>query len=144
MGDAVSRRTYGYQVSARPGFDSTWLTTTQNVSKISAPGDWRFDPAIMDFPAGHDGQTTDGLSWTFTAVKLSLDADSLARSGTAVGQVAYFQTAGKRESGAPVWTAGGRVEGTLGPVQLDVQADRCHTWASKPMSNMRSASSRTR
>jgi iron complex outermembrane receptor protein len=43
---------------------------------------------------------------------------------TSVGSVAFFQTAGKRESGAPIYTLGGRVEGTLGPVQLGIQAKR--------------------
>ncbi|MCW1382956.1 TonB-dependent receptor [Novosphingobium sp. KCTC 2891] len=43
---------------------------------------------------------------------------------TSVGQVAYYQTAGKRESAAPVYTFGGRAEGTLGPVSLGIQAKR--------------------
>ncbi|MFC0305240.1 TonB-dependent receptor [Rhizorhabdus histidinilytica] len=33
-------------------------------------------------------------------------------------------TKGKRESGAPIYTAGGRIQGNLGPVQLGVQAKR--------------------
>jgi iron complex outermembrane receptor protein len=43
----------------------------------------------------------------------------LSSSGTA-----YYQTAGKRESGAPVYTFGGRIDGTVGPVSLGVQAKR--------------------
>ena len=43
---------------------------------------------------------------------------------TAVGNVAYYQTAGKRESGAPVYTYGARAEGTLGAFSLGVQAKR--------------------
>jgi len=43
---------------------------------------------------------------------------------TTVGQQAFFQTAGKRESAAPTYTFGGRVDGTLGPVQLGVQVKR--------------------
>jgi len=36
----------------------------------------------------------------------------------------YYQTAGKSEGGAPEWTFGTRVQGTLGPVDLGVQAKR--------------------
>lgn len=43
---------------------------------------------------------------------------------TKAGDIAYFQTKGKRESGAPVYTFGGRVQGSLGPVELGVQVKR--------------------
>ena len=36
----------------------------------------------------------------------------------------YALTAGKRESGSPVYTLGGRAQGTLGPVELGIQAKR--------------------
>ncbi len=41
------------------------------------------------------------------------------------GGVPFFaNTAGKRESGAPVYTFGGRVQGELGPLELGIQAKR--------------------
>ena len=40
------------------------------------------------------------------------------------GDPIYAPTAGKRESGAPVYTFGGRVQGDLGPIQLGVQVKR--------------------
>jgi len=43
---------------------------------------------------------------------------------TTLGQVIFGQTAGKRESGAPVYTFGGRAQLDLGPVELGVQAKR--------------------
>ena len=43
---------------------------------------------------------------------------------SAVGNVILAQTAGKRESGAPVYTFGGRLQATLGPVDLGAQAKR--------------------
>ncbi|RJG55211.1 TonB-dependent receptor [Sphingobium terrigena] len=43
---------------------------------------------------------------------------------TAVGDPIYAQTAGKRESGAPVYTLGGRAQAILGPVELGVQVKR--------------------
>src|SRR3546814_288278 len=42
----------------------------------------------------------------------------------AVGDPIYAQTSGKRESGAPVYTIGGRAQATLGPVELGVQVKR--------------------
>ncbi|MES2045044.1 MAG: TonB-dependent receptor [Pseudomonadota bacterium] len=43
---------------------------------------------------------------------------------TAVGQPLVALTAGKRESGAPTYTFGGRLAGSFGPVDLAVQAKR--------------------
>jgi iron complex outermembrane receptor protein len=43
---------------------------------------------------------------------------------TTAGAPIYAMTAGKRESGAPVYTFGGRVQATLGPLDLAVQAKR--------------------
>lgn len=41
-----------------------------------------------------------------------------------LGAGKFAETAGKRESGSPEFTLGGRVQGTLGPVQLGAQAKR--------------------
>ncbi len=43
---------------------------------------------------------------------------------TAVNQPAFALTSGKRESGAPVYTFGGRVQGNLGPLELGAQVKR--------------------
>jgi iron complex outermembrane receptor protein len=40
------------------------------------------------------------------------------------GDPIYAPTAGKRESGAPVYTFGGRMQGELGPIQLGAQIKR--------------------
>ena len=40
------------------------------------------------------------------------------------GSPIYANTAGHRESGAPVYTFGGRAEGTLGPLEIGIQAKR--------------------
>lgn len=42
----------------------------------------------------------------------------------AVGQPIFALTAGKRESGTPTYTFGGRLSGSIGPVDLAVQAKR--------------------
>lgn len=46
------------------------------------------------------------------------------QTGVSNGAPVFAQTAGKRESGAPVYTLGGRIQGKLGPVELGVQAKR--------------------
>jgi len=43
---------------------------------------------------------------------------------TSTGAPIFAPTAGKRESGAPVYTAGGRIEGNFGPFEVGVQAKR--------------------
>ena len=43
---------------------------------------------------------------------------------TAVGQQSFALTKGKRESGSPTYTFGGRAQGQLGPVELGVQVKR--------------------
>ena len=43
---------------------------------------------------------------------------------TVGGAPIYALTAGRRESGAPVYTFGGRLQGDLGPVELGIQAKR--------------------
>ncbi|HMI19270.1 MAG TPA: TonB-dependent receptor [Sphingomonas sp.] len=50
-------------------------------------------------------------------------ANAVANACT-VGQPIFALTAGKRESGAPVYTAGGRIEGNLGPLEVGLQAKR--------------------
>jgi iron complex outermembrane receptor protein len=43
---------------------------------------------------------------------------------TALNQSVFFQTAGKREAGAPTFTLGGRVQGDFGPLEIGIQAKR--------------------
>jgi transglutaminase-like putative cysteine protease len=89
VGTTVTREEFEYSVVAASEFRSTWLPTQSQISRIDAPGDWRFDEATMDFLASDDDLDTSGLTWDFTSVRLSLDADALARSrpsGTAVGK----------------------------------------------------------
>ncbi|SDD52187.1 iron complex outermembrane recepter protein [Sphingomonas sp. YR710] len=59
-----------------------------------------------------------------TAAQVTSGASAGVGNCTTVGQTIFALTAGKRESAAPIYTAGGRVEGTLGPVLLGVQAKR--------------------
>jgi len=72
-------------------------------------------------------------SYLHSKIRDNIDAGTLCTAAsvtyktlgcTAIGSVAYYQTAGKRESGAPVYTFGGRIQGDYGPVSLGIQAKR--------------------
>ncbi|MCL2614931.1 MAG: DUF3488 and transglutaminase-like domain-containing protein, partial [Nocardioidaceae bacterium] len=67
----VPRTAYPMEVHALRAFDSTWLPTAYPVSQIDASGDWRYDPATMDFMAAGGGSTA-GLSYSMTAERLDL------------------------------------------------------------------------
>lgn len=58
------------------------------------------------------------------AAQVAAGAPAGVGTCTSVGQAIYALTAGKRESGAPTYTLGGRAEWTAGPVTLGAQAKR--------------------
>ncbi|MDQ6524143.1 DUF3488 and transglutaminase-like domain-containing protein [Nocardioides sp. LHD-245] len=61
---------FRYDVEITEDFDSTWLPTQYPVAAVDAPGDWRFDPATMDFLAADDDLDTRELAYTMTALRL--------------------------------------------------------------------------
>ena len=54
----------------------------------------------------------------------ALTAATTTANCTVAGAPILAQTAGKRESGAPVYTFGGRIQATLGPLEFGAQAKR--------------------
>jgi transglutaminase-like putative cysteine protease len=50
---------YSVLAHALPAFDSTWLPTAYPASRVVALGDWRWDPATMDFAAAGDTNASD-------------------------------------------------------------------------------------
>ncbi|HJQ04779.1 MAG TPA: DUF3488 and transglutaminase-like domain-containing protein [Nocardioides sp.] len=56
---------YTQQAQTMPAFDSTWLPTAFPISRIVAPGDWRYDPATMDFVAAGSTNAAD-TAYTMT------------------------------------------------------------------------------
>jgi len=50
--------------------------------------------------------------------------DDVQSGETATGAATFLATGGKRESGSPTFTFGGRAQATLGPVELGIQAKR--------------------
>ena len=76
----VPRDSYPYEVQTTEGFRSTWLPTQAPVSRVSAPGDWRYDSETLDFLAAPDGLDAAGERYEMTAVVPRLDAADLARA----------------------------------------------------------------
>ncbi len=70
----VPRRTYDYRLVISADFESTWLPTPFPAAAVEARGDWRFDPATMDFLATDDS-TTAGMSYRATSLELDYGGD---------------------------------------------------------------------
>jgi transglutaminase-like putative cysteine protease len=77
----LPRESFDYELEATRDFRSKWLPTTQLVSSVHAPGDWRYDTATMDFLASNDDLDTSQLNWDFEGVKLDYDPNRLATAG---------------------------------------------------------------
>ena len=97
-------------------------TITRNLGDVTK---WGFDGSIAYKP------TPDLLLYVFGSYLHSEIKDDLllgtfdTDNNSATAPVAvYSPTAGKREAGAPVYTFGARVQGTLGPVDIGIQAKR--------------------
>jgi transglutaminase-like putative cysteine protease len=78
VSSGLTRHQYDYDLEATRDFRSTWLPTTQQVDRVNAPGDWRYDTSTMDFLASNDSLDTSQLSWSLRAVKLDYDVTRLA------------------------------------------------------------------
>jgi iron complex outermembrane recepter protein len=62
--------------------------------------------------------------YVFGSALKSKIKDNLLITELTNGTQIFAPTAGKRESGSPVYTLGGRVQGSLGPVDIGIQAKR--------------------
>ncbi|MCW3846169.1 TonB-dependent receptor [Sphingomonas sp. LB-2] len=97
-------------------------TITRNLGDVTK---WGFDGSIAYKP------TPDLLIYVFGSYLHSEIKDNLLIgnfdtdfNGATPNVPVYYLTAGKRESGAPVYTFGGRIQGTLGPVDIGLQVKR--------------------
>lgn len=59
---------YDHEIRISDQFDSTWLPTQFPLRAIVADGDWRYDPASMDFLAADDDLDTRGAAYSMTAL----------------------------------------------------------------------------
>ncbi len=92
VSESVPRRSYHYDVTVSDSFASTWLPTQAPISRITAPGDWRYDPSTMDFIAGGDGLDARGEQYSMTGVQLRLAATDLGRAAAPTGAVSTTYT----------------------------------------------------
>lgn len=82
----LNRALHPYEVSVFEDFESRWLPTQNPITEIEAEGDWRYDTDTMDFLAG-DGQSAAGMSYTFTALDVTLEAADLRDAAVGAGSV---------------------------------------------------------
>ena len=80
---SVPIREFDYDVTISEDFISTWLPTQFPVSRVEAPGDWRYDLTTMDFMAFDEDLETPGINYSMTAIQPTLDAEEMARSNAA-------------------------------------------------------------
>jgi len=83
----VARVAYAYSVEITDEFSSTWLPTQAPVSRVEAPGDWRYDETTVDFIAAGDDLTTAGVTYEMTAVEAAVEAAELADAPAEQGEV---------------------------------------------------------
>lgn len=118
-----------YQNRLASSFDrDLQVTIYRNLGRVDKYG---FDGSIAFSPVRDLSIYAFG-SYLHSKIRDNVDAGTcttqnvtLAMYGCAkAGDQAFLQTAGKRESGAPVYTFGARIDGTVGPVSLGIQAKR--------------------
>lgn len=85
---AVARKEHKYDVRIGPDFESTWLPTTAQVSRIAAGTDWRYDVNTRDFIGARDEVTTADRTYDFTGVQLDYDAQAMNDAVSGAGTVA--------------------------------------------------------
>jgi len=85
---ALGRKEHKYDVRIGPDFESTWLPTTAQVSRIAAGTDWRYDVNTRDFIGARDEVTTADRTYDFTGVQLDYDAQAMNDAVSGAGSVA--------------------------------------------------------
>lgn len=73
----VPRRPAEFEISVSERFSSTWLPAPYPVTRIEAPGDWRYDAATLDFVSAVKGQSSAGVEYSLTALEVAATADDL-------------------------------------------------------------------
>ena len=84
---AVPRQESNYRVQVSGDFESTWLPTASQVTRINAGPDWRYDTTTRDFIAAEDDVTTARRTYSYTGVTLEHDADAMNAAVSGAGAV---------------------------------------------------------
>ena len=92
VGVDVPRRESTYDVRVGPDFASTWLPTAAQTTRIAAGTDWRYDVNTRDVIAAQDDVTTADMTYDFTGVQLTYDAESMNTAVSGAGSVAGIFT----------------------------------------------------
>jgi transglutaminase-like putative cysteine protease len=88
----LARREYKYDVRVGPDFESTWLPTMSQATRIAASSDWRYDVNTRDVIAAREDVTTADSTYDFTAVELAYNAQSMNAAVSGAGSVAGIFT----------------------------------------------------
>ncbi|UUZ61850.1 DUF3488 and transglutaminase-like domain-containing protein [Nocardioides sp. B-3] len=88
-----------YHVRVSKDFESSWLPTTPQVSKMTVIGDWRYDLSTMDF-MNTDGDTAADMTYSFTGVEVEPDPALMDNSvsGAASVRAVYTEVPGSISS----------------------------------------------
>lgn len=88
VGVDVAREEHRYDVRIGPDFESTWLPTTAQVTRIAAGVDWRYDVSTRDFIAAREDVSTADRTYDFSGVQLTYDAEDMNNAVSGAGAVA--------------------------------------------------------
>ncbi|HEU4336458.1 MAG TPA: DUF3488 and transglutaminase-like domain-containing protein [Nocardioides sp.] len=88
----VRRREFKYDVRVGPDFDSSWLPTAEQTTRIAAGRDWRYDLDTRDVIAAREDVTTADTTYDFTGVQLAYDAERMNSAVSGAGSVSGIFT----------------------------------------------------
>ena len=87
VAQGLGRTEYDAEITTASTFDSAWLPTPAQISRIDAAGPWQYDLATMDFYAAEEGRTAAGMTYTLTEVALEYDAVAMSSASVGTAEV---------------------------------------------------------
>lgn len=109
-----------------PDTQSTFYRNLGRVDKygVDANVDWAPIPEVLVHLFGSYLKSEIKENVVLGNCPTTLTTANTTNNCTVAGAPIYALTAGKRESGAPTYTFGGRIQGSVGPVDFGIQAKR--------------------
>lgn len=83
----VAREETDYSVAVTDLFSSRWLPLADQTSRVEAGEEWFYDLSTRDVMAADEGDSTAGLAYDFTGVRLDLDPAKLDATTSARNEV---------------------------------------------------------